>query len=67
VSLHYSPEALDVEVADDGRGATAETVGGGYGLSGIRERATALGGNVTAGPRAGGGFVVGALLPLTTP
>ncbi|RJL31673.1 sensor histidine kinase [Bailinhaonella thermotolerans] len=38
--------------------------GTGHGLVGMRERAAMLGGSVTAGPRADGGFVVTATLPL---
>jgi len=67
VSLRYSPEALSVEVADDGRTLTTPDTGSGYGLSGIRERVTGLGGTVSAGPRQGGGFVIDAMLPLGTP
>lgn len=63
VTLHYVPGALGVEVADDGT-ANQGTSRGGYGLSGIRERVTALGGTVTAGPRPEGGFSVRATLPL---
>ncbi len=40
--------------------------GGGHGLIGMRERAAALGGRCTAGPRYGGGFRVHAILPLKT-
>jgi signal transduction histidine kinase len=64
VSLRYTPAALIVEVADDGQAPSAPEPGGGFGLSGIRERVAALGGTVTAGPRVGGGFVVDAQLPL---
>ncbi|MFI7893792.1 sensor histidine kinase [Streptomyces sp. CACIS-1.16CA] len=38
--------------------------GGGHGLVGMRERVTALGGALTAGPRYGGGFRVHAILPV---
>jgi signal transduction histidine kinase len=40
--------------------------GSGHGLLGMRERVTALGGALTAGPRYGGGFRVQAILPLKT-
>ena len=49
----------------DGPGAAAAglPVGGGHGLTGMAERAAAVGGEVSAGPRAGGGFEVVARLP----
>jgi signal transduction histidine kinase len=37
---------------------------GGHGLLGMRERVSALGGRLSAGPRYGGGFRVQAILPL---
>jgi signal transduction histidine kinase len=70
VRLHYAPDALEVEVTDDGRGAAAallEEPHHGYGLLGMRERVGMLGGEVAAGPRAGGGFEVRARLPLGSP
>jgi signal transduction histidine kinase len=36
----------------------------GHGLAGMRERATILGGSLTAGPTPDGGFAVSAVLPL---
>jgi signal transduction histidine kinase len=36
----------------------------GLGLVGMRERVSALGGRLHAGPRAGGGFLVRAELPV---
>lgn len=41
--------------------------GSGHGLRGMRERVTLLGGSLEAGPDAGGGWVVSALLPWTAP
>jgi signal transduction histidine kinase len=38
--------------------------GPGHGLTGMRERVALLGGSLSAGPSAGGGFVVAAVLPL---
>lgn len=66
VSLRYTPQALQVEVADDGRTPHELETDRGYGLNGIRERVRALGGTVSIGPRTGGGFVVDALLPLVS-
>ena len=56
---------LSIEVTDTGRGASA--AGTGYGITGMRERATLLGGDFSAGPRPGGGFRVAARLPLPAP
>ena len=61
VTLRYvDGDAVEVEVIDDGRGCS-EGVGrasGGFGLSGIRERAAMLGGEVEIGDRPHGGFRV---------
>lgn len=64
VSVRCDDE-LQIRVADDGHGgpATGEP-GRGRGITGMRERAALLGGNLTAGPRPGGGFEVCACLPL---
>lgn len=52
-----------IRVEDDGPGV-AFTEGSGFGVQGMRERATALGGRLDAGPRPEGGFRVVAELPL---
>jgi len=58
--------AVEVEVTNEagGLGATGTLAGPGRGLIGMRERAEVLGGSLHAGPCAGGGFRVRALLPL---
>ncbi len=58
------PEALELEILDDGTGVSAASDGGGHGVRGMRERAAAVGGSVDAGPRAEGGWRVHARLPM---
>lgn len=66
VRLTYGKHDLTVQVDDDGCGpAAADGVPGDrQGLVGMRERAAALGGELQAGRRPGGGFRVKARLPL---
>ena len=64
VQLSYLPDELQLVVEDDGQGAASPLPNGGYGINGMRERASALGGQLTAGPHAGGGFRVHAHVPL---
>lgn len=63
VLLAWRPDAIGLDVEDDGRGAAADSDGLGQGLVGMRERATMFGGTVAAGPRPGGGFRVRARIP----
>ncbi|HKQ02597.1 MAG TPA: sensor histidine kinase [Actinomycetes bacterium] len=63
VVVRYGADDLTVRVDDDGRGPGAAT-GNGNGIRGMRERVAALGGELTTGPRPGGGFRVQARLPL---
>jgi signal transduction histidine kinase len=63
VRLRYGRGALDVEVTDDGPGATNGD-GAGHGLIGMRERVALYGGRIETGPRPEGGFAVRAHLPL---
>ena len=63
VELHYSDHALSLRIRDNGPGAPEGAAAGGHGLSGMHERATAVGGQLRAGSAAGGGFLVEATLP----
>jgi signal transduction histidine kinase len=62
VRIDHRPGALVIRVDDDGK-ATVDGVPG-VGLTGMRERVTALGGRLEAGPRREGGFRVQAELPV---
>ena len=64
VSLRIDADTLDIDVTDDGSGSASQSSLGGHGLRGMRERAAALGGDVTAGPADTGGWHVHARLPL---
>ena len=55
---------MTVHVDDDGVADQARPPTPGIGLTGMRERVTALGGTLHAAPRAEGGFSVRACLPL---
>jgi signal transduction histidine kinase len=63
VALSYGPAELRVEVRDDGA-AAANGDGDGRGLIGMRERVSAFGGSLAAGPGPSGGYVVSARFPL---
>ncbi|MGP4028396.1 sensor histidine kinase [Actinomadura sp. 3N407] len=77
VRLTWNRDRVTITVADDGgdartaptasTGPNASTVPDrppGYGLIGMRERATAVGGHLSAGRRPEGGFLVSTELPL---
>jgi signal transduction histidine kinase len=64
VRLRWTRDALEVRVADDGRGVVgADELGGGHGLVGMRERVGLFGGELRVEPRPGGGLQVTATLP----
>ena len=64
VSIDADAGAIRIEVNDDGpkESRRVRDPGGGFGLIGMRERAAAHNGTLTAGPRLGGGFQVTAIL-----
>ena len=62
VRVRYG-EALELEIHDDGRGPSNGAIAG-NGLIGMRERAAMLGGELSAAPAPGGGFVVHARIPI---
>lgn len=66
VRLRYLPDAVELEVTNDGSVArrTGGGSGGGLGILGMRERVAADGGTLETGPRRSGGFVVRAQVPL---
>ncbi|MEU1433629.1 sensor histidine kinase [Streptomyces sp. NPDC005775] len=64
VQVRHSEREITVEVSTDGSGSRAKVPGGsGRGLAGLRERVDVLGGDFSADPRTGGGFVVRARIP----
>jgi signal transduction histidine kinase len=79
VRLAWNRDRVTITVADDGASARTDDRAGartapdapaapdrqpGYGLIGMRERATAVGGRLSAGRRPEGGFLVSSELPL---
>ena len=54
---------VEVSIRDDGSGRGAVSTAG-HGITGMRERAEALGGSLSAGPAIEGGFLVTASLPV---
>jgi signal transduction histidine kinase len=69
VTLQYRDHDIDVEICNDGPVCGSMPAGGrspggvgGLGITGMRERAVSYGGSFTAGPRAGGGWIVRARL-----
>ncbi|MFE1115014.1 sensor histidine kinase [Streptomyces rochei] len=64
VLVRHGEREITVEVGTDGSGTGAGSPGGsGRGLAGLRERVGVLGGEFSADPVEGGGFVVRARIP----
>jgi signal transduction histidine kinase len=66
VRVTYEDATVHVEIDDDGTAPSdgPAAIGTGSGIAGMRERATALGGYLSAGFRPDGGFRVSARLPV---
>ncbi len=62
--IDYRPDAVALQVDDDGKATPDAAPVPGMGLLGMRERVTALGGRLRAAPRGEGGFTVQAELPV---
>jgi signal transduction histidine kinase len=72
VEVAYRGDGLAIEVRNDAVasvlvGSGTRDAGGGHGLVGMRERAAMLGGSLDAGPTEDGGFLVSAVLPVSSP
>lgn len=76
LALTHEPSRLLIRIRDDGAAASADETGAdetgaatgcGHGIDGMRERARALSGRLTAAPHPDGGFEVRAELPLPNP
>ena len=65
VVVRYGEGDVELTISDDGDGGGGGDGSGGHGLVGIRERVSVYGGELEAGPRAGGGFRLRARLPVT--
>lgn len=64
VRVRHGADEVAVEVTTAGAAPSpTSAAGSGRGLAGLRDRVALLGGELAAGPRAGGGFVVRARIP----
>ncbi len=63
VHIDYGPPATLVEITNPPGTSRTDTVGSGYGLVGLRERVTALGGHLDSGPAGAGSWRLAARIP----
>lgn len=67
IEVRREGDVVRLRVVDDGRTSGSDAARHGFGLRGMGERAQLLGGSCKAGPGAGGGWVVEAVLPVDGP
>lgn len=65
VEIVSEPTVCSITISDDGRTPVRSRIGSGYGIDGMSERASLLGGTLAAGPDPRGGWRVVASLPVT--
>ena len=69
--VRYEPHRVRATVLNTGTAGAAEdaltAVGGGAGLTGLRQRVELVGGTLRAAPAPDGGFAVDAVLPAYVP
>lgn len=63
IELDYGDHAVALRIEDNGKGADGPPESSGWGIVGMRERLTLLGGELQARSRPGGGFLVQARIP----
>jgi signal transduction histidine kinase len=66
LALNHEPSRLSIRIRNDGPTTSADAPDG-HGIDGMRERARALSGQLTAAPHPEGGFEVCAELPIPSP
>ncbi|SDC58919.1 sensor histidine kinase [Actinokineospora iranica] len=71
VHVRYGGDRVRLTIRNDRATGTVDSglssTGSGVGLTGLRQRVELVGGTLSAGPRAGGGFEVDAVLPAYVP
>lgn len=65
LTISYEPDAVTIDVTDDGRGNGDGSKDPGHGLAGIRERVSIYGGDLNITSPAGGGYSMTVRLPST--
>ena len=64
VRIRYQPQAIEIDVIDDGAGSGERARSSRHGLVGMRERVALYGGRIDASRLRGGGFMVHLTLPV---